>query len=237
MVVGRGQVRYVQADIPFFAALRMTGWGLLPNPGTTHSDKMPDPNSESARLTVPDLVVLALLSERPMHGYALNAELEWREARDWAGISRPQVYYSLRKLAAEGFIEEAEGEGEEDGQPPGPERRTYRPTEKGTRALADALERESWSQQRPPPAFLTWMALSSHARPGVVRTQVARRRAFLEQELAKERATLADLEGAAGHDLRAPVLMVKLTLRHFEAELAWLDEVDAAFADDPPGDV
>jgi len=33
-------------------------------------------------LTVPDLVVLALLSERPMHGYALNAELEWREARD-----------------------------------------------------------------------------------------------------------------------------------------------------------
>ena len=56
----------------------------------------------AGRLTVADLVVLALLHERPMHGYAASAELEYREARDWAGISRPQVYYSLKKLAEQG---------------------------------------------------------------------------------------------------------------------------------------
>ncbi len=49
-------------------------------------------------LTTPDLVVLSLLSEQPMHGYQVNQTLEYREVRDWAGISRPQVYYSLRKL-------------------------------------------------------------------------------------------------------------------------------------------
>ncbi|HEX8695630.1 MAG TPA: PadR family transcriptional regulator [Longimicrobium sp.] len=174
-------------------------------------------------LTVPDLVVLALLSERPMHGYALNAELEWREARDWAGISRPQVYYSLKKLAAEGYVEEA-GEAAEPAA--GPERRVYQPTAKGTEALAGALERADWATQRPPPAFVTWLALCGHARPGVVREQVARRRAFLERELAKERATLADLEAEPGH-LAAPRLMVRLTIRQFETELAWLDEVDA----------
>src|SRR5580700_4479347 len=37
-------------------------------------------------LTTPDLVLLSLLAERPMHGYQANAELERREIRDWAGI-------------------------------------------------------------------------------------------------------------------------------------------------------
>ena len=34
-----------------------------------------------------------------MHGYQANAELERRQVRDWAGLSRPQIYYSLEKLA------------------------------------------------------------------------------------------------------------------------------------------
>ena len=48
---------------------------------------------------MPDLVLLSLLAERPQHGYQANLELERRQVRDWAGISRPQVYYSLEKLA------------------------------------------------------------------------------------------------------------------------------------------
>ena len=55
-------------------------------------------------LTTADLVVLSLFSERPMHGYEANLELERREIRDWAGISRPQVYYSLDKLQSLGFL-------------------------------------------------------------------------------------------------------------------------------------
>jgi DNA-binding PadR family transcriptional regulator len=55
-------------------------------------------------LTTPDLVLLSLLAERPMHGYQANLELERRQVHDWAGISRPQVYYSLEKLARAGFI-------------------------------------------------------------------------------------------------------------------------------------
>jgi len=37
--------------------------------------------------TTPDLVLLSLLAERPMHGYQANAELERREIRDWANVS------------------------------------------------------------------------------------------------------------------------------------------------------
>ena len=50
------------------------------------------------RLTIPDLVILSLLSERSMHGYDVNSTLEERKIRDWAPVSRPQIYYSLDKL-------------------------------------------------------------------------------------------------------------------------------------------
>ncbi len=178
------------------------------------------------RLTVADLVVLALLHERPMHGYAASAELEYREARDWAGISRPQVYYSLKKLAAQGYV--APGEDADGDAPGGPERRVYAPTRKGTDALSDALERPEWAEQRPPPPFLTWMALARHAKPGAAARQVRRRREFLRREAERERETLAQFGEGGGTAVAAARLMVDLTIRHFEAELAWLDEVERA---------
>ena len=67
-------------------------------------------------LTIPDLVLLSLLAERPMHGYQVNLELERRQVRDWAGISRPQVYYSLDKLQAQGLIRAGESEGRQPGR-------------------------------------------------------------------------------------------------------------------------
>ena len=88
-------------------------------------------------LTTPDLVLLSLQAERPMHGYQANLELEGREIRDWAGISRPHVYYSLEKLARSGMIRASET----DEPAAGPERSTFETTAKGRAALADALER------------------------------------------------------------------------------------------------
>src|SRR5882724_11203537 len=95
-------------------------------------------------LTTPDLVLLSLLAERPMHGYQANLELERREIRDWAGISRPQVYYSLDKLARQGLLRDAAGEHASAG----PERRVLTISASGRTALADALEREDWTTGR-----------------------------------------------------------------------------------------
>src|ERR1700682_570642 len=125
-------------------------------------------------LTTPDLVLLSLLAERPMHGYQANLELERREIRDWAGISRPQVYYSLEKLARVGLIRSLET----DDPAGGPERSTFETTAKGRAALANALEREEWARQRDRPAFLTWIALSWQARPGGFQRQLERRGRF-----------------------------------------------------------
>jgi len=172
-------------------------------------------------LTTADLVVLSLLSERPMHGYEANLELERREIRDWAGISRPQVYYSLDKLQRLGFLR-AKASKEPAA---GPERNVLAATADGRTALADALERENWTTQREHPPFLTWIALSWLARPGVFEKQIQRRRSFLELELAREREVLSSVLDEVGHPCHEAVWMLKLTLEQFKTELAWLDKL------------
>jgi DNA-binding PadR family transcriptional regulator len=179
---------------------------------------VPAAKRERNGLTTPDLVLLSLLAERPMHGYQANLELERREVRDWAAISRPQVYYSLEKLARLGLIREAES----DEAIVGPERKVYATTPRGCRALADTLERDTWAMQRERPPFLTWMALSSQARPGVFARQLHRREVFLRQELARENATLKSILHGAGHEFHEAVWMVTLTISQFRTELLWL---------------
>jgi DNA-binding PadR family transcriptional regulator len=173
-------------------------------------------------LTTPDLVLLSLLAERPMHGYQANLELERREIRDWAGISRPQVYYSLEKLARAGLIRSLET----DEPAAGPERSTFETTAKGRAALADALEQEEWASQRDRPVFLTWIALSWQARPGVFQSQLERRRSFLEKEIQREKETLRSILEEVGHAHHEAVWMVSLMIEQFKVELRWLKKIE-----------
>src|SRR5258707_5178673 len=106
------------------------------------------------RLTTPDLVILSLLAERPMHGYEANATLEDRKIRDWAAVSRPQIYYSLEKLTRLDLIRVTD-----DGSPSaGPERRVFQTTEAGRKRLADALESARWTNTKVHKPFQTWLA-------------------------------------------------------------------------------
>ena len=173
-------------------------------------------------LTTADLVILSLLSERPMHGYEANLELERREIRDWAGISRPQVYYSLEKLQRLGYLRDVETK-----EPPaGPQRSVLAATAAGRTALADALERADWTTQRERPPFLTWIALSWLARPGIFEAQIRRRRAFLETELAREKEILRSVLSEVGHPYHEAVWMLKLAIEQFKTELAWLGRME-----------
>jgi len=179
--------------------------------------------AKKVELTVPDLVLLSLLAEQPMHGYQANLELERRQVQDWAGVSRPQVYYSLEKLARLGLIA-ATG----DHEPAlGPERRIFSTTAKGRAALAVALEREDWTNQRDRPPFLTWMALSWQASLTTVLNQLRRREKFLEAELVREQETLRAVENEVGHAFHEAVWMLKLVIEQFRTELSWLRQVAA----------
>jgi DNA-binding PadR family transcriptional regulator len=184
------------------------------------------PVARSAGLTTPDLVLLSLLAERPMHGYQANLELERREIRDWAEISRPQIYYSLEKLARAGLIRALET----DEPAAGPERSTFETTEKGREVLADALEQAGWTTKREHPPFLTWMALSWQARPGVFRNQLKQRRKFLLKEIAREKKTLLSIYGEVGHKYHEAVWMVGLMLDLMRAEVLWTKRLERELA-------
>jgi DNA-binding PadR family transcriptional regulator len=173
-------------------------------------------------LTIADLVVLSMLAERPMHGYELWAELERREVQEWASISKPQIYYSLKKLETAEHIDEDAN----DDPALGPDRRVFRPTPAGRRALADALGRADWATQEIPAPFITWMVLSWQARPRDFVAQVARRRKFVEAKLELERAALKSViaETSASSDA---AMVVRLAIAQREVELEWLDDVAA----------
>jgi DNA-binding PadR family transcriptional regulator len=156
-----------------------------------------------------------------MHGYQANAELERREVRDWAGISRPQVYYSLEKLAQLGLVRASEIESAA-----GPERKVFKTTAKGRAALADALQREEWATHQERPPFLTWVGLSWQARPAVFRQQIERRREFLENELSREKAMLRSIKKEVGHRYHEAVWMVSLMIERFRGELRWLRKLE-----------
>jgi len=197
-------------------------------PRTQRKAERPRRSAQAKKLalTTPDLVLLSLLAERPMHGYQANLELERREIRDWANLSRPQLYYSLEKLARTGLIRAAET----DKPAEGPERSTFETTEKGRVALADALEHESWTTQREHPPFLTWMALSWQARPGVFRNQLKRRRKFLLKEIAREKKTLLSIYAEVGHRYHEAIWMVGLMLDQMRAEVRWTHQLERELA-------
>ncbi|HEU5409689.1 MAG TPA: helix-turn-helix transcriptional regulator [Candidatus Acidoferrales bacterium] len=181
------------------------------------------PRKRAEKLTTPDLVLLSLLAEASMHGYQANAELERRQVRDWAAISRPQVYYSMDKLARLKLIRPVASSDPAEG----PERRVFKTTKRGLAALAGALESAGWTNQRERPPFLTWMALSWQARPGTFLRQLNRREQFLKSELIRERKTFAAVLKEVGHAHHEAVWMISLVIAQFEAELQWLRNVQS----------
>lgn len=178
-------------------------------------------STSPTRLTTPDLVVLNLLLEKEQHGYELSAELERREVKDWAGVSRPQVYYSLKKLADQDMIQPAS-------QAPthlGPERQVFGVTVRGRQAFEEALGRPEWAEQRIPPPFITWLALSQHATRETMEEVTSRRAAYLQGKIATENQHLQIVQAEPERTAKIAGLMISHTIRECESELSWLAEV------------
>lgn len=180
-------------------------------------------NKKKLQLTTPDLVVLSLLAERPMHGYDLNQELERREVRDWAEISRPQVYYSLNKLKLlqmimEIFVANKNAEG--------PDRQVYQISQKGKQCLKQSLDSNDWAINRTLSPFLTWMALSPHATNKSIIRMINKRREFLGSEIKREKLTCKTFKNETGPMIVPAMLMVELTIKQLTTELLWLNKAE-----------
>ena len=158
-----------------------------------------------------------------MHGYEVNATLDARKIREWAPVSRPQIYYSLDKLVKLDLVRVIS-----DNEPAaGPERRILETTAAGRDRLAEALEQEHWVLDRVYQPFLIWLALSWQARRSTFRKQLNDRKKFLAERLAEERSTLDDVLTEVGHLYHEAVWMLELKIGQSETELRWVDKIIA----------
>lgn len=173
-------------------------------------------------LTPCDLVVLAVIADAPCHGYDLWKRLEAASVKDWAPVSKPQIYYSLKKLQAVALI----GQKPTKGKAAGPKKEVFAVTQAGRAALKKNLGKPFWAENRDPPPFMTWAALSL-ALPARDRlAQVQRRRDFLQGELARERATLKELRAYQATSAALARSLIGLIIEQFSTELTWLDKFE-----------
>ncbi len=172
-------------------------------------------------VTVANLVILSLLLEQPGTGYDLHKEFERQAVKDWAQVSKAQVYYILRQLAANGFVHGV--------APEGPLRRiVYSVTVKGKSLLREQLTEPKWLNDLSPSNFTTWLGLAVHSPDSAFRANLERRRNFLKEQLSAKQAIepyVRDYPSA-----RAPfgLQIIALYLAQIQAELSWVEETLAS---------
>ena len=160
--------------------------------------------------------ILGLLDLAPMSGYDLKKAFDNSVAHFWAA-DQAQIYRTLAKLAEEGAVEVRVSP--QEGRP---DRREHRITDEGRRRLSEWL-RSPLADERDRDPFLARLFFAGREDPGVVRELLRQRRAHAEARVAALRA-IPHPEGSPAERLRGATL--RHGLRHLEAELAWLDEIE-----------
>jgi len=96
-----------------------------------------------------DLLILAVLAERPLHGYGLIKAVEAR-SRSGVLLDPANLYRVLRRMSRLGWIHEAEGR-DKDAEGAGARRRTFEIAPTGRALLTAELDRleRLLSQARP----------------------------------------------------------------------------------------
>ncbi len=167
--------------------------------------------------------VLGLLAQRPRHGYELRAAFEaFVGGRENWEVNPAQIYATLTRLAEGGLVAE-----HGVAQASGPEKRIYAITPQGTRALVEwfgtPVEREY-----PRDEFFIKLMLclaTGHADPHkLIQTQ----RTKLYQDLHN---ITVQRTRANPHSELARIMLFDKAIMHLEADLRWMDLVQARLDD------
>lgn len=163
--------------------------------------------------------VLGLLAQRPRHGYELHAAFQALVGgeENW-NVKPAQIYTTLTRLEQSGLVAE-------DGvkQDAGPEKRIYALTPVGHRALAEWFDCGIEPEHQHDEFFLKMMiGLMSGVADPYRLIRIQRRRLF--QELHD--VTAQRQQANPGREL-ALILLFDKAVMHLEADLRWLDMIEA----------
>ncbi len=160
--------------------------------------------------------VLALLSDKPAHGYELKTSFEQAVGDQWGGLNIGHLYQILDRLSRDGLID-----SERQPQPVKPDRVIHHLTPAGR----DELHR--WLTEPAIPArgyrddfFLKIMAAVRSADPATLADVLARQRAHLLRQLH----ALADARAAATTPVES--LLITAAELHTRADLGVVDAAE-----------
>jgi DNA-binding PadR family transcriptional regulator len=164
-------------------------------------------------------VLLGLLAQRPRHGYDLHSAFEALAGGQQLWALKPaQVYTTLRRLEEGGLITP-----EAIAQDGGPEKRIYALTSAGKHELREWLQHPVQQQHERDEFFLKFMvSLGTTITDPYVVIQAQRTGLYRElHTLVRERSALN--VGVA----LATVLLIDRAIMHMEADIRWLDMLEA----------
>jgi DNA-binding PadR family transcriptional regulator len=159
--------------------------------------------------------VLALLADRPAHGYEIKRGLEERFGTVVAPLNAGQVYTTLQRLQRDELVAD-----DAVAQRDRPDKRVYRLTAAGRRALEEWLGTASAPTRLRDDFFmkLVFAHAMGLADPAEL---IARQREVYLRALGELERVLAD----GGGD-RTTALVVEGAALHLEADLKWLDRCE-----------
>ncbi|MFD2028317.1 PadR family transcriptional regulator [Promicromonospora aerolata] len=175
---------------------------------------------------------LALLSERPMHGYQLRQEFERRTGGAWP-LNIGQAYTTLNRLHRDGLVEAVAGETVDDPATPpttGRPAEQYHLTELGRQSAVIWWESPVARGKAERDELSIKIALAVTA-PGVDVAAVVRHQRS-ETMRALRALTRAKRQADPETD-RARSLVLDAQIFAAEAEARWLDHVEATVAGGP----
>jgi len=176
-----------------------------------------------ADLTLPDsaFVVLAVLAERPMHGYDLQKVVHNRGFLFWTQLRRSSSYKALQLLERNGLVAATIEAGT------GPSRNVYSITERGL----DQLRTEGRRKLATPGHPRSEIDLAIYALPFLPRKQACAALRQCREHLAARAEFLRErLQWCTARGLRLPALSFERPLAALEAEMTWLDGLVADYA-------
>lgn len=176
----------------------------------------------SAKATPLSLMILALLSERPMHPYEMQRVVNYRGKDEIVRVQRGSLYPAVERLVTAGLVEPVETvrEGRR------PERTTYRLTEDGEEACRTWLAEMLRTPAREYPEFPVALAFLPVLTSDEARAQLGGRIVMLRREIAALETSLQMLDS----EFSMPRLFViedQFRLHMKRAELDWVTAVVA----------
>jgi DNA-binding PadR family transcriptional regulator len=167
--------------------------------------------------------LLGLLAQQPRHGYELHAAFEAVVGgeQNW-DVKPAQIYTTLARLEESGLV--AEDSVEQAG---GPEKRIYTLTRRGRAALAEWFA-SGVSLEHQRDEFYVKLMLSIATGEASPRKVIQTQRSKLYQDL---HALTAQRNQTNPKTALAKVLLMDKAIMHLEADLRWLDMVEARLDD------